>query len=200
MTSPFDYPPRPHIRKHGPRGYARRAGYRRWLRDEFSFRCVYCLIREQWGLVRGIFGVEHFQPIAQYPELGNDYDNLLYACTSCNLAKADIVVPDPLQVFLAAVLYVAENGFLRTTSPEAERLIELLGLNSDEYVEFRMLWLGIIALAKKYDRDLYIQLMGYPKNLPDLRRLNPPGGNARSGGIPDCHHAMRRRGELPETY
>ncbi len=40
MTDPFSYPNRPHVRRHGPRGYANYESYRPWLRDEFSFRCV----------------------------------------------------------------------------------------------------------------------------------------------------------------
>ena len=59
MSAPFDYPA-PHLRRHGPMGYADYASYRPWLRDEFSFRCVYCLLREQWGRVRGLFDLDHF--------------------------------------------------------------------------------------------------------------------------------------------
>ena len=40
---PFDYPVASHQRRHGPRGYSQPESYRPWLRDEFSFRCVYCL-------------------------------------------------------------------------------------------------------------------------------------------------------------
>jgi hypothetical protein len=29
-------------------GYADTDSYRPWLRDEFAFRCVFCLVREQW--------------------------------------------------------------------------------------------------------------------------------------------------------
>jgi hypothetical protein len=47
MTA-FNYPAEPHLRRHGPRGYADAASYRPWLRDEFAFRSVYCLFREQW--------------------------------------------------------------------------------------------------------------------------------------------------------
>ncbi len=46
MTTPFRYPDGPHQRRHGPRGYASYESYRPWLRDEFAFRCVYCLTRE----------------------------------------------------------------------------------------------------------------------------------------------------------
>jgi hypothetical protein len=42
--------------------------------------------------------------------------------------------------------------------------------------------------------------MGFPDDLPDLRRLRPPAGNARPEGLEDSFFAKRRRGELPETY
>jgi len=47
------------------------------LRDEFSFRCVYCLLREQWGRVRGLFDLDHFHATANRPGLAVDYDNRL---------------------------------------------------------------------------------------------------------------------------
>lgn len=68
MTSPFRYPAAAHVRRHGPQGYADYASYRPWLRDEFAFRCVYCLLREQWGLVRGTFAIDHFLPASVNPE------------------------------------------------------------------------------------------------------------------------------------
>src|ERR1700682_3612702 len=50
MTWPthFAYPSEPHQRKHGPAGYTNYEEYKPWLRDEFTFRCVYCLERELW--------------------------------------------------------------------------------------------------------------------------------------------------------
>jgi hypothetical protein len=42
----FTYPAEPHLRRHGPQGYVDAASYRPWLRDDFAFRCVYCLFRE----------------------------------------------------------------------------------------------------------------------------------------------------------
>jgi hypothetical protein len=58
----FVYPSEPHMRRHGPQGYAKISSFRPWLRDEFSFRSVYCLLREQWSLVPGMFGIDHFLP------------------------------------------------------------------------------------------------------------------------------------------
>src|SRR5712671_2113481 len=94
MTAPFTYPVVPHVRRHGPQGYADYQSYRPWLRDEFSFRCVYCLLREQWGQMRGGHAIDHFLPMAQHPERANDYDNLVYTCAACNALKRDRLVPD----------------------------------------------------------------------------------------------------------
>jgi hypothetical protein len=47
---PFAYADAPHVRKHGPSGYVRYQSYKDWLRDEFAFRCVYCLERESGGI------------------------------------------------------------------------------------------------------------------------------------------------------
>jgi hypothetical protein len=199
MTPPFEYPIEPHTRRHGPCGYADYPSYRPWLRDEFVFRCVYCLRRETWGLVRGTFAVDHFLPAAVRPDLATEYDNLVYACATCNAAKAAHVLPDPAAVLLRDDIRVAEDGSIEGGSPEARRLIRVLGLDDPEYTEFRLLWIGILALATRHDPELVRRLMGFPADLPDLGVLKPPGGNTRPGGVASSHFAFRSRGELPET-
>jgi hypothetical protein len=67
--TPFTYPAVPHIRRHGPQGYAHYSSYRPWLRDEFRFRCVYRLLREQWGRVAGIFDLDHAESLQRAPGL-----------------------------------------------------------------------------------------------------------------------------------
>jgi hypothetical protein len=78
VTAPFTYPDRPHGRRHGPVGYADYTSYRPWLRDEFAFRCVYCLRRETMGQHFGEFAVDHFLPVKHRPDLTTVYTNLLY--------------------------------------------------------------------------------------------------------------------------
>ena len=92
----FEYPARPHARRHGPKGYTDYVSYRDWLRDEFTFRCVYCLHREQWYHRGGTFHVDHFVPVTVDSAGRCEYPNLLYACATCNEAKKAIPgVPDP---------------------------------------------------------------------------------------------------------
>jgi hypothetical protein len=200
MSNPFVYPSEPMERRHGPRGYADYASYRPWLRDEFTFRCVYCLLREQWGRLRRTFDIDHFLCVAQYPAKICDYDNLLHACAVCNAAKANRLLPDPMTVLTNAKVRVAEDGTIHTDDLEAGQLIEMLGLDCEEYTEFRLLWIGIVALAARHDPELYRRLLGFPDDLPDLGRLQPPGGNTRPEGIETSYFRLRANGQLPATY
>jgi len=71
----FTYPRRPPGRRHGPRGYRAYQSYKPWLRDEFRFRCVYCLWRERWGADGDqMFSVDHLWPRMTHPERLYDYD------------------------------------------------------------------------------------------------------------------------------
>jgi hypothetical protein len=196
----FLYPSQPHVRRHGPQGYADVESYRQWLRDEFTFRCVYCLFREQWGRVVGAFDIDHFLPISLFPDRERTYDNLLYACATCNAVKGKRETPDATAVLLNPDVRVTEDGAIHADGREAARLIELLGLNSPQSTEFRLLWIGIVALAERYDPPLYRRLMGFPDDLPDLGRLRPPGGNSKVEGVRASYLARRRDNALPATY
>jgi HNH endonuclease len=197
--TPFTYPAAPHVRQHGPQGYAEPKSYRPWLRDEFHFRCVYCLLRERWGRVAGMFDLDHFLPTARHPEQSRTYDNLLYACATCNAAKGDQATPDPCEVLVNGDAAVRADGTLELRTPDARRLVRMLGLDSRLATEFRQLWIGIVALAKRFDRPLHRRLMGFPDDLPNLAR-RPPGGNTRPEGVAGSAFARRQNGTLPESY
>jgi hypothetical protein len=121
MTA-FTYPAEQHRRRYGPQGCAEAASYRPWLRDEFAFRCVYCLFREQWGKLRGTFSVEHFRPIASHPGETLSYDNLLYGCSACNAGKGKELVPDPLTALVWADVRVDEDGTIEGLTRQARRM------------------------------------------------------------------------------
>lgn len=105
MSGLFEYPANGHVRRHGPQGYASHESYCPWLRDEFAFRCVFCLNRESMGHELGEFAIDHFLPVAFRPDLATDYDNLLYVCTGCNLAKGDWFAADPLAFLPRMIQY-----------------------------------------------------------------------------------------------
>jgi hypothetical protein len=200
MSVPFTYPDGPHERRHGPQGYANYENYRSWLRDEFAFRCVYCLTREAWGPFTGVYALDHFVPAILRPEWHSQYDNLFYSCVSCNLSKGSHLVPDPTTFLVAPEVQVTGDGMLHASTAEAARLIELVRLNRPRLREFRKLWIQIVQLAAVADPGLYRRLLGFPDDLPNLKRLRPPGGNTRPRGLAAAYHAQRQAGTLPATY
>ncbi len=197
---PFIYPDRKHKRCHGPRGYRQYRGYRDWLRDEFCFRCVYCLRREQWGLVRGGWHIDHFVPQSVDPAATLDYENLLYLCAGCNAGKSSVPGIDPEDIALGDCMRVESDGTIIALNEAGKYLISLLRLDNEDYTSYRKMMIDAIELAFMYKRELFEIYMGYPKDLPDLSRLRPPGGNSRPEGIPSSHYERRKRGELSEVY
>jgi hypothetical protein len=209
MVRPFEYPSHPHQRRHGPRGYTDYTSYKPWLRDEFAFPCVYCLIRERWRNPHGsaAFAVEHCLPKERYPELETEYDNLLYSCNACNFFKGDLFVPpDPCRVAYGELLQVAEDGRVVPIAPgntDAEIIIAVFRLNDTDSVAARTAWIALhrrLALERSAEeRTLFRHFFGYPDDLPNLGSLRPPA-NFRPEGLSQSFFELRRRNELPTTY
>jgi HNH endonuclease len=202
----FHYPDTPLPRRHGPRGYLRYEAYKPWLRDEFLFRCVYCLCRERW--VPGgdeSFSVDHFLPQSVVPERRTDYDNLVYACCSCNSSKQDYEgVLDPSREPVGNHLQVGADGTIHGLTPQGVEWIRVCRLDRPRLTEFCRQLLELLAiLTRRKDPQaatLFQHYLGFPLNLPRLTTLRPPGGNARPGGIADSCFERKRRGELPDSY
>jgi hypothetical protein len=148
----------------------------------------------------GAFDIDHFLPQATNPGQATDYDNLVYACARCNVIKSSQHVPDPLTALNTETIRVQPDGALESHSDDAETLILDLDLNSPEMVSWRLLWMRIVELAQENDADLHRRLMGFPVDLPDLRRLRPPKGNSRPEGVARSYHAQSARGELANIY
>ena len=126
----LNYPTAPHSRRHGPRGYSQDRAYKPWLRDEFTFRCVYCLTRERWRPDgQEDFAVDHITPRNTDPSLEHNYDNLCYACCSCNRNRQDAALPFDLgREPIAKHLEVAPDGTAEALSAEGRHLIRVCHL------------------------------------------------------------------------
>jgi HNH endonuclease len=197
----FDYPASRSSRRHAPSGYTSYESYRPWLRDEFTFRCAYCLKRERWGQVTGEFDIDHFQPQLLRPDLAAEYPNLVYACRRCNGVKRDQTIEDPCVAMIGTRIKAMHDGTIQGMDVAATRMIEALDLNSPRLVDWRITWMRIVELAsEKADRELLKSLTGFPADLPQLQRLRPPDGNARPAGISESWAALALRGELPDYY
>lgn len=196
----YDYPTMLHTRRHGPSGYKVYESYREWLRDEFMFRCVYCLHRERWYGRATTFHIDHATPVDVDPNAECLYENLLYACSTCNNAKRAVtLVPNPCQVAFADCLKVHFNGEVEALNIPGEKLCEVLRMNSPANVDYRLRWIRTLTALSTYDQVLFEELMGYPSDLPDLRKAMAPG-NALPEGALNCYYVQRENGCLAATY
>ena len=197
---PFIYPAEPHIRRHGPFGYENYNSYRDWLRDEFCFRCVFCLKREQWDIVDGNWDIDHFIPQCVDPGSALSYENLLYICHSCNILKSSHLVPDPCNVAYGQCLAVHDDGEIEALNEDGEILIEMLRLKNKNRIYWRHLLISTFrCLANEGRTEILTLWMRFPEDLPDLSKLRP-SGNAKPDGVKNSYYARRARGELLETY
>ena len=168
-------------RRHGPFGYSQYEQFRPWLRDEFDFRCVYCLERETWTkLVRG-FEIDHVIPVAKSPELARNYDNLVYSCARCNGVKSGQSTPDPYFALTNGTIRIVSDGKAIGSTSDSLKLIRQLDLNAPQMIEWRLLKLEIERLAEMAP-ELLTQLDRLPNDLPNLSKLRPKG-NSRPGGV-----------------
>lgn len=199
------YPSQAHSRKHGSAGYTDWKSYKQWLRDEFSFRCAYCLMRERWyPNGQDGFGVEHIKPVSKHLSLARTYSNLIYACNRCNSWKQDRLLLDPCETALGEHLRVLPNGEIEAMTRHGQELIIALDLASSELQRKRDYYLHLAAMTQEQPHDsdvvvLYHHAFGFSDDLPNLAALRPPG-NTRPEGVATCFHQLRAEGRLSATY
>lgn len=194
---PFAYPRLPHQRRHYPAGYADFHSYREWLRDEFAFRCVFCLIRERWQPLS--FHIDHCIPQTERPDLVCEYANLLYVCARCNLAKSDVQISDPCALGFGECLRVEADGRITALNQEGRRLIGVLRLDNEKYTSWRKLMLETLEFLRKTDEDAFKQWMSFPNDMVDLSTLRPPS-NSKREGISQSYFVLRSENKIPAVY
>lgn len=214
LPQPFAYPVVFHTRKHAPAGYTTYQAFKDWLRDEFDFRCVYCLQRETWSRTgAALFSVDHIFPQGFDPHSLHvcEYSNLVYACNQCNSCRQNEFVLDPTREGIGEHLRVnLEDGTVTGLTWSGRFMIELMHLNAEKVVRERLRILRLLRRWVRYNHDAdvrrdFFEAFGYPPDLPDLRRRpphgpNPPAGNALAANTEHCAYARRERGDLPLVY
>lgn len=191
-TNPYGGPKLTAERRHGP-VYESYESYRPWLRDEFDFRCAYCLHREMFVHAVSDHVIDHFLPKSIYPGFSASYSNLVYSCRPCNEAKQDQI----LLVIADDVLFCGENGLF---APENHYLVQALGLNRPVRVQHRRKLIYVLKmLVERGDMTELESYLGYPADLPDLRRLRARP-NTKPDGVNESAFALREKGLLPRFY
>ncbi len=198
----FAYPDEPHQRRHGPTGYTDYESYRDWLRDDFSYRCVFSLLRETWPQTR--FHIDHLISQKERPALVCHYDNLILLEGRLNLVKGKRRLPDPCKVALGKHLVVCPSGErtgcieARNNSKIGEWIIRVLRLDNEDATQIRRDWIGILRSVARTDEPLFRKFIGYPKNLPDLQAVKVK--NTRAGGLRRSAKRLLDDENLPDWY
>jgi hypothetical protein len=191
---PFAYPGARLIRRHAPNYAADWEQYRPWLRDEFEYRCVYCLRRERWIGRRAQFAIDHIVPrVSGGSPL--DYSNLAYACVRCNSAKGDNAVPHPDDIAYGHCVEVDNDGAIRWLScnREGRMLVRSVRLSEPELTRLRRDEIRYLRNLYRYEPQRFQERMSYPDDLPDLK-LKRPTANGRPDSWRTSAHARKYPG------
>lgn len=159
------------------------------MRDEFAFRCVFCLCRETWyPSGADCFAVEHLNPKSVDPALKKNYENLLYACARCNSAKgAHEGFPDPSITAYGLLFEVGQDGVVTGHDVIARWVVDILGLNSAAHCGIRKQALLIVAKKRQCPNDEFVDAQSSGRAFA-IRRI-----------CPTCESADRRKGTICPT-
>jgi hypothetical protein len=91
------------------------------------------------------------------------------------------------------------NGRVEALNADGKKLEQALLLNSESNLRHRSLWMRTLEALRSQSPALYREFMGFPDDLPDLRKKHVPN-NTKPEGVANCYFALRERGELPAIY
>ncbi|SEH27476.1 HNH endonuclease family protein [Chryseobacterium culicis] len=69
--------------------YANYKSFKKYLREDFNFRCGYTDCSDFWFGGSNTFHIDHFKPYSKYPTLKTTYSNLVYCCSYVNILKSN---------------------------------------------------------------------------------------------------------------
>lgn len=156
--SPFRYPQSKHVRTQTPPAYSQYRSYKPVLLIEFGEKCVYCRLAVGMLPNDDYFGVDHYKPQSQAPELACVYSNLFLACNACNRRKSDYwptpsqrkagqYLPNPCDHQMADhIRFVGEEVTVRSRA--GQLAVEYLLLNDSRTLEFRKMILDQVQTCR----------------------------------------------------
>lgn len=124
--------------------------FRPHVRQDFEYRCAYCLLEELWAGGEENFELDHFRPRSRFPDRTDDFYNLYYACHPCNHLKADrwptpeleqggICLVDLCQDDFEAHFLPQADGTWAPLTPSAAYTIDAMRLNRTHLATLRAL-------------------------------------------------------------
>ena len=125
--------------------------YKKYLADDFYHKCGYTDCSEMWFGGKGTFQIDHIRPKSKYPELENDYSNLVYCCSYVNRAKWDDDSPnylDPCTEDFNNHFERDDYGRIVPKTPQGEYMAEHMLLH---LLRYAIIW-SLDQLTDRIDR------------------------------------------------
>lgn len=86
------------IRSHTGECWTTNSSNKQRLVKDFDHKCAYCDDHDGYSGGYNAYHVEHFAPKEKFKELEFVYDNLLYSCPYCNIAKSNKWISDKADI------------------------------------------------------------------------------------------------------
>ena len=125
--------------------------YKQYLADDFKHKCGYTDCSEMWFGGKATFQIDHIKPKSKYPELENDYSNLVYCCSYVNRAKWDDDSPnylDPCTEDFNVHFERDDYGRIVPKTPQGRYMAEHMQLR---LLRYALIW-NLDRLADRIDR------------------------------------------------
>lgn len=148
------------------RSFADYHAYKPYLEADFCKKCGYTGCSQMWFGGRRTFQIDHLKPESKYPQLINDYSNLVYCCSYVNRAKWDDDNPnylDPCDVDYNVHFERDDNGFIKGKTEQGRYMVEHMHLNLYRYA---IIW----NLDRLNERIKKLKTIGNPsQEVKDLK-------------------------------
>jgi len=169
------------VRRENPPLYSDYRKYKKHLRIDFNYCCIYCTVSEKEFGGSNNFSVEHLKPKSKFRELELDYSNLFYACMDCNRNKwedwpSENEIKEGIKYLNPCVddydVHFRLNNevfLLEACSKSAEYMINHIRLNRDSLKDLREeRYLNVILNKEIEDIKILIS-----KDIAEQKPINP---------------------------
>lgn len=138
--------------------------YKQNLADDFNHKCGYTDCSDAWFGGKSTFQIDHIKPKSKYPQLENDYSNLVYCCSYVNRAKWDDDSPnylDPCMEDFNIHFERDDYGRIVPKTPQGRYMAEHMQLR---LLRYALIW-NLDRLADRIDRLNKVDLTDEVKDL-----------------------------------
>jgi hypothetical protein len=116
--------------------FSKYSAYKPYLASDYNNHCGYTHVLDTLFGGSRTFQIDHIKPESVYPELINDYNNLVYCCSYVHRAKWDDDSPnylDPCTVDFNEHFERDEEGVIYGKTTQAKYMVERMHLNLARY-------------------------------------------------------------------